>query len=352
MHAKGELLMAVWIDIDNPPQAQYLSPLITYLETMGVKKNIVTVRGYGSTVDLVRNKGINPVVLGGEAGSSKISKIFVTVLRALRLIRYIKQNNNTPSYLISSSRSSALAAKLLDIPAFIFCDYEYAELNFYRRLGVTILHPEVIHANHFLSLGFKSSQLLPFPALKEDISFAYTDLNHTTPLKLPFENKAVKVLLRPPATRSHYYKNSSGKLYKDILGDLTRHKNIQIVLSPRYPEQATELLNSSLRHQPIILDNKANFVALLTSVDTVISSGGTMLREAAYLGVHAVSIFMGSKGAVDRHLAELGLLTFVGSIEDFRKVEFMPKSQNHVPKSPNPATIAHIIHEIEKLVSH
>ena len=48
------------------------------------------------------------------------------------------------------------------------------------------------------------------------------------------------------------------------------------------------------------------FVPLLKAVDLVICSGGTMLREAAYLGVPAYSIFKSRIGGVDRYLASIG----------------------------------------------
>lgn len=342
--------MAVWIDIENPPQVQYLCPFVTYLESSGSGETIVTVRKYGTAVELVRNKGIDAVVLGRQAGPGKLSKVFVTLQRAFDLVRYIKREGCRPSYLICSSRSASVAARVLGIPTFSFCDYEFADLRLSRIAGAILLYPDVIDTNHFRSLGFKDKQLLPFPGIKEDISFAYTDFAQTAPLELPFDNEVVRVLLRPPATSAHYYVDSSGKLYEQILQELPKHKNIQIVFSPRYPEQAEALLNVPLHHRPIILDNKADFIALLKSVDVVISSGGTMLREAAYLGIPAYSIFMGAKGGVDLHLSEQGLLTFVRSIEDFRKLEFKPKSSDFII-NPNPEIIEKIICEIEKVIS-
>ena len=48
------------------------------------------------------------------------------------------------------------------------------------------------------------------------------------------------------------------------------------------------------------------FVALLKSVDAVVCAGGTMLREAAYLGIPAYSIFQSRMGGVDLRLEQLG----------------------------------------------
>ena len=46
--------------------------------------------------------------------------------------------------------------------------------------------------------------------------------------------------------------------------------------------------------------------SLIHESDLVVSGGGTMVREAAVLGVPAVSCFEGRLGAVDQYLAQLG----------------------------------------------
>jgi predicted glycosyltransferase len=47
-----------------------------------------------------------------------------------------------------------------------------------------------------------------------------------------------------------------------------------------------------------------------------------MLREAAYLGVPAYSIFKGTIGAVDRYLASIGRLSVLSSASDFSRIRF------------------------------
>ena len=45
-----------------------------------------------------------------------------------------------------------------------------------------------------------------------------------------------------------------------------------------------------------------------------------MLREAAYLGVPAYSIFRSRLGAVDRYLASIGRLSLLTSASDFSRI--------------------------------
>jgi predicted glycosyltransferase len=47
-----------------------------------------------------------------------------------------------------------------------------------------------------------------------------------------------------------------------------------------------------------------------------------MTREAAYLGVPAVSLFRGEEGLVDRYLESLGRLAIVRSEADVENVDF------------------------------
>ena len=57
-----------------------------------------------------------------------------------------------------------------------------------------------------------------------------------------------------------------------------------------------------------------------------------MLREAAYLGVPAYSVFQGKIGAVDRHLASIGRLTLLNDEADFEQI----RVQRRPPLSPLP----------------
>jgi predicted glycosyltransferase len=97
------------------------------------------------------------------------------------------------------------------------------------------------------------------------------------------------------------------------------------VFSPR--ERRQEEYLDGVPHwqqEPIVLREPVPFIALLKSVDAVVSAGGTMMREAAYLGVPAYSIFRGSIGAVDRYLASIERLSLLSSPSDFPRLRLIP----------------------------
>jgi hypothetical protein len=98
-----------------------------------------------------------------------------------------------------------------------------------------------------------------------------------------------------------------------------------------------------------VLRKSVPFVSLLKSVDAVISSGGTMLREAAYLGLPAYSIFRSEIGQVDRHLESLGRLTILES-PDVLPV-FTPRDGKLDPLPADPALVGNLVGTIVKLAA-
>ena len=117
------------------------------------------------------------------------------------------------------------------------------------------------------------------------------------------------------------------------------------VFAPRYPRQVEYLSRFAWTHEPVVLERPVPFLSLLKGVDAVISGGGTMLREAAYLGVPAYTIFRGSPGAVDRHLESLGRLHVIASPADLRGVTFKRGERKPVLAS-NPRLLDELVQAI------
>jgi predicted glycosyltransferase len=308
----------VWIDIDNSPQVQYLLPFRAAFERLGAEV-LVTARDYGMTLDLLREAGIEFRAFGSHFGRGRLRKGLGLARRSAQLLPVVARWR--PELLVSSSRSSALVASALRLPAYVLCDYEHVDLGAYRLLGSTILHPDVIDAEAFRRKGFDDGRLLPFGGLKEDLSFARVDIEGTPPHPFPVDDRLVKVLFRPPAAESHYYVPASGELTAQLLDELASRGDAVVVFSPRYPWQVGYLEGREWANEPIVLDRPVPFVSLLKASDLVVSSGGTMAREAAYLGIPAYSIFQGEIGAVDRHLETTGRLVLLRSGADFERLK-------------------------------
>ena len=129
-------------------------------------------------------------------------------------------------------------------------------------------------------------------------------------------------MLVGPAEESHYYSSDSGRVFQALIARLANDERAQVVFSPRYARQTGYLDAVQWRRDPLVIGESVPFIPLLNAVDAVVGAGGTMAREAAYLGLPAFSVFQGKIGGVDRRLAEQGRLTLLTSSEDIERLDF------------------------------
>jgi predicted glycosyltransferase len=309
--------MRIWIDIENPPQVQYLLPFKAVFEAAGADVT-VTARDYGFTYALLEEEGVEFARVGAHYGKSKLRKVAGTLRRTRALSAVVK--GDRPSALVCAGRAAVLVARRMGIPSFVLTDYEHVHLDVFRLAGSFIVFPDVIDRAAFLRRGVREDRLIGYRGIKEDLTFAGLDVAAVTPHSFPQldGSGAVKVLFRPPAAESHYYRDASGDMTTRVLERLAAQENVALVYSPRYPWQVADLERFEWAIDPVVLERAVPFVSLLKAVDAVITAGGTMLREAAYLGVPAYSIFQGETGGVDRYLAERGSLRLVSDPSDLR----------------------------------
>jgi predicted glycosyltransferase len=337
----------IWVDIDNPPQARYLVPLAREFERHG-HDVLLTARDHGETVPILREENVPFEVVGSSFGPGVPRKVRGLVSRALELDQFLGRERRGVDVVITGSRSATLAARRRTIPSFVIIDYEYVNLLIHRLTGSYIFYPDVIPESAFRQRGIRDVQLLPFRGLKEDLTFHDLDLGAIEPFDLDGADSAVaKILFRPPAEESHYYRSESRELALALIRHLAE-QDVQVVLSPRDPAQVSYLREvQQWRREPLVLEHAAPFASLLKSVDAVVSAGGTMLREAAYIGVPAYSIFRSRTGAVDRYLESVGRLTMVTSPADFSQIKFVGKKAL-APLRERSTTAEDIVRMIEK----
>jgi predicted glycosyltransferase len=310
--------MKVWIDIDNPPQVQYLVPFRAAFEAAGAQ-TVITARDYGATVAMLEDAGVSAQVFGARVGRGRLRKLAGLVTRARDFGAFFARTGR-PDVLLAASRPSAVAARRLGIPSFIVGDYEYANVSVYRLTGSTILHPDVIDAEVFRRRGLRARQVVGFRGVKEDLTFAGVDVDAIAPHDLgPTPADAVRVLFRPPSETSHYYDEASSAMARATLRHLAEQGAL-VVYSPREPGQLAYLDGLPWRREPIVLRHAVPFVSLLKSVDAIVCAGGTMLREAAYLGIPAYSIFRSEIGGVDRWLERIGRAALLSGPEDLPRI--------------------------------
>ncbi len=340
----------VWLDIDNPPQVQYLFPFKAAFEARGFEV-VITVREYGNAVELLQARTSDYHVVGRAFGASRLSKASGTLRRARQLMSLFRELGR-PDVLLAASRPAAVVARRFGIPSFIVGDYEFANAGFYRYTGSTILHPSVIDPASFIAQGMPADRLIPFEGLKEDITFSGIDIGAVPAwdLKGHSADGTVKVLVRPPAEKSHYYAEGSRTLSLAVLWHLSGREDATVVFAPRYPEQLDDLRSFEWRNPPIVLEEGIPFLSLLKAIDLVVCSGGTILREAAYLGIPAYSTFQSRLGDVDGHLAQLGRVHVLSGREDVHSIELRTRGPLD-PLRTNPGLLEEIVELVETRLS-
>jgi uncharacterized protein len=307
----------LWIDIENAPQVQYLLPVAKAARSLGAQV-VVTARDYGETFTLLDDRKESYRNVGTAYGPSKIAKARGVIHRVRSLVRAVRSER--PDVLVCASRAAVVAARIMRIPAYVILDYEFVDTRIFRLVGATILYPEIISADVLTQRGLASRRLVSFRGLKEDLTFTNLDLESVEPAELgPRPRDVPRILVRPAAEDSHYFRPESRALVLEALEHLAT-QDVQVVYSPRYERQVRDLERLDWTIPPVVLRRPLPFVSLLKSVDAVLCSGGTMFREAAYLGIPAYSIFQGKLGAVDLHLEAVGRASIIRSAAELNRI--------------------------------
>jgi uncharacterized protein len=340
--------MLVWADIENEPQVQYLLPVLDACRDLGTDV-VVTARDYGAAIPLLESRGVAYHTIGSSYGAGKYAKVWGLAARSTALVRLLRREG-VPDRLVCASRAAVLAARSLGIPSFMISDYEHANLTAFRWAGSTVLYPSVIGVENYRRAGFRPERLVPFAGLKEDITFAGIDLDRVEAADLADGDGLVRVLVRPPAEQSHYYVHRSREIYLEALGHIASFDSALVVMAPRYERQADDLEAFRWRNEPVILRRPVPFASLLKAVDLVLCSGGTMLREAAYLGVPGYSIFGSQIGAVDRYLETIGRIAIISSRDELGRVR-VEKSPGLSPLALNPTLVEELARVVTRISS-
>ena len=343
----------VWIDLDNSPHVLFFRPIIKELEKRGMKV-MITARDYAQVFELLDLFQISYINVGKHPGKSKVKKLVVTFFRGLKLARVIKQFNPTLS-LSLGSRSQLIASKILQIKSAITFDYEFTRMLPFIHPEYAFI-PEAIEEKNLLK--FNSVKISKFKGIKEDIyvpSFEPDPNTRNKLVNLGVDFNKIIVLIRPPATLAHYHTKKSQELFDQVMIFLEKIDGIIILVTPRTKEQRDEICalkaTEISKGKIIIVDIVINGLDLLSEADIVISGGGTMIREAAALGIPSYSTFGGKIGGVDHYLEKSGRIVLLQSENDFKdKLLLQKRDKTKATKPPNNLILEEYIDNIFKIV--
>lgn len=322
--------MRIWIDLDNSPHVLLFAPVIRHLERKGIDC-LITARDFSQTCGLAKQYGLEFTTIGRHSQSSlRARKIANTLHRAWQLRRFVRKHEVAVA-VSHGSRASLLAAKSLGLPTLTLEDYEFSSIGLYRWFADRILVPEVIPEGSLLAQGLPLQKIVRYPGLKEE-AYIYDFIPNAGVLQeLGLDPRHVIVTMRPPATWAHYHDAQGEELFRSLLRRLDDEEEIQVVIPARTRRQEVELREryglSSAKFR--VSSEAIDGLSLMWFSDAVFSGGGTMIREAALMGVKAYSIFGGRIGAADEYLVSQGRLTLLRDLSAIAKLE--------VSQTPRPA---------------
>ncbi len=323
----------VWIDLENSPHVPFFRPWIDWLRDAG-HDVLLTARDLSQTYELLRLHGLDFVAVGGHGGGGRARKALRGITRAAALARVVG-GKRVALAMGHGSRAQVLAAAGLGIPSVSFLDYEYVALRLFGVLCHRVFVPDAVSPDVLRERGLPQRRLVSYPGFKEQI---YLDprIDHPCPADPPL------VLVRPPARLAHYHTPRSEVLYRRVIERLTAAPPVyRVLFLPRYAQDLVELRALAARHPHLaVAETPLLGRDLLLSASLVVSGGGTMVREAAVLGIPAASFFGGPVGGVDEALSRAGRLWMLRNEADVDRMPLPGVTVSGVADVPRPAASA------------
>jgi predicted glycosyltransferase len=336
--------MRIWIDLANSPHVPFFRALIPEFVARGHQVEI-TARDFAQTVEMAINAGMTPHVIGGHGGGSITGKAGNLIGRA-GLLRKWGRDRGFDLAVSHNSYAHIAAAASLGIKTVTLMDYEHQPANHLAfRLASRVIVPRAFPAAELKKYGASTRKVKRYEGTKEDVYLAdfvpdpaFADIL----LRLGVAGQDVLVVVRPPAREALYHRFEN-ELFDELLLSLSARDEVKIILLPRSDAQRADYEKRKFRN--LIMPREAlDGANLIAAADLVVSAGGTMNREAAALGVPAVSIYAGKWAAIDQELVDEGRLLRISAAEELGSLQ--------VEKKPNanPRDARAVRAEVAKLI--
>ena len=321
--------MRIWIDLANSPHVPFFRALIPEFVARGHQVEI-TARDFAQTVELALNAGMTPHVIGGHGGGSITGKAGNLIGRAGALRKWARDRGFEIA-VSHNSYAQIAAAAALGVKAVTLMDYEHQPANHLAfRLASRVIVPRAFPAVELKKYGASTRKVKRYEGTKEDVYLADFVLDPgfgETLRGLGVTGEDLLVVARPPAREALYHRFEN-ELFDELLVSLSVRDKVKIILLPRSDAQRGEYETRQLANliMPRAALDGANLIA---AADLVVSAGGTMNREAAALGVPAVSIYAGKWAAIDQELMNEGRLQRIESREEVESLIVRKKPESN-----------------------
>lgn len=335
--------LRIWIDLANTPHVLFFEPIIRELQRRGHAVTL-TSRDFANTQALVAARGVPARAIGaGHDGSrSELLKQVRHAARTARLIAFGRRGFDVAASHLSYTQASA--ARRLGIPTFGAIDYEYRRMDAFRHARCMMV-PSVIPAAALERLGVPAHAIRHYDGLKEHVYLAGFRPQADLRQRLGIAASVRLVVFRPIAEHAIYNDDSGLGVQRRLVERLATESEVRVLVLPRTVRQRRDYARLARALPGVqVLGEALDGPSLICAADLVVCGGGTMLREAAVLGVPAVSVFAGPLGTVDRWLAETGRVTLVHSDDAAARVRVERRA--HAPRDVDGGALAQIVQGI------
>ena len=295
-----------WVDIKNSHEPAFFQP---FLDRYGAQNFFITARDYAEIRKLLEQRGIEYISVGKHYGKSFISKVFGRfVIRNLTLFFKVPKFKYGLSHM---SMENALVSKSRLKKVISFTDNDFEQ--YYSKIQLPFIDyliiPQAIDSSMFRDMGMKG-KILSFNGFKEDIYIADYTPDPKFLGNLPFKDF---ITVRPEALKAEYVSKNARSIVQELLKALDKN-GYNILYLPRYTEDrayAKGIKSIYIPPEPL------NGLDIAYYSKAVLTGSGTLGREAACMGVPAVSFYPGEKLlSVDTEMINRGWLFHSRDLED------------------------------------
>ncbi len=295
--------MKILIDIVHPADVNFYKRAIEKLQ----KKHevVFTVLKRGKLLEIVKREypNIRTIPLGAHR-QTKITKMLGLVFRELQFVAlFMKEKFDKVS---SFGFYPAIAAKFFRIPSVLFYDDLEYKLNFNlcKRFGDTFVIPSTIPV--------RAKNIKTYKGFKE-LAYVAALRPQASALKKYNLSEEKYVFVRDIAAVSLNYQDAQDIDYTDTFAFL-RSKGYRILYFPEREENEEKYK----KYCTIVKGSIPNIHSLLYYATAIISSGDTIAREAALMGVP--TIYTGKRDmSVNRPIVDAGLMMLAENKEQVKK---------------------------------
>jgi predicted glycosyltransferase len=300
----------VWIDMTASAHVLVFRPLIEILRGRGDEVEI-TAREYAQTLQLLELHGLQAEVIGKHGGRSRTGKARALASR-LRSLRRWAKGRDFDVALAHGSHELTVTARLLGVPSSTTFDYEWARVQHQLgcRAATKVVVPDTIPPERLRPYGVDERKLLQYEGLKEEYYLSDFEPNAAALEAWDLDPNRFLVVLRPPPDVALYHRHAN-PLFPQTLDFLGSRDDVHAIVIPRTDEQRVFVQGLALP-SVIVPERAVDAQSLIAFSDLVVSSGGTMNREAVALGVPVYTTFGGRLGGVDEALIREGRLAQLG----------------------------------------